>query len=123
MSTTIEQRQAIAFLVNGIRPDWDRPGIERALARANPEADAYALALAALHAAKHRTDQATPAVIAMSGSHWSTGDGDAGRAAVPTWRDPFPEEEALRDGARIAEIVRPLRQLVHQVAETTELPE
>lgn len=121
-ATTIEQRQAIAFLVNGIRPDWDRPGIERALARANPEADAYALALAALHAAKHRTDQATPAVIAMSGSHWNT-DADPGRAAAPTWRDPWPEEDALRDVDRIAEIVRPLRQLVHQVAETTELPE
>ena len=109
MSTTPEQRQALAFIVNELRPDWDRHDIARTLARANPTADLGALTLAAITAAMTRTDQRTPAVIAMSGPHWSSTD------PTPTWKDPHEDVDALRDPDKIRAITGPMRERLRQL--------
>lgn len=71
-----QQHRAIAFLVEAIRSEgpgeqWSTPGILAALdkLRDRPLAD---VAVAAIRATA-RTDQRTPAVIAMGGEHWATG--------------------------------------------------
>ena len=68
-----QQHRAIAFLVEAIRSEgpgeqWSTPGILAALdkLRDRPLAD---VAVAAIRATA-RTDQRTPAVIAMAGEHW-----------------------------------------------------
>lgn len=66
-----QQRRAIAYLVNQIRPGWHTNGIMAALR--NTDAPLADTALAALWAAKTRTDQHTPAVIALEGDHWHLG--------------------------------------------------
>ena len=63
-----QQRRAIAYLVNQIRPGWHTNGVIAALR--NTDAPLADTALAALWAAKTRTDQHTPAIIGMGGSHW-----------------------------------------------------
>ena len=72
-----QQHRAIAFLVEAIRPDWGAPGVMAALdkLRDRPLAD---VAVAAIRATA-RTDQRTPAVIAMGGEHWA-----AGKQPTPT---------------------------------------
>lgn len=65
---TAEDRNALSWLVNRIRPDWDRKGIESALAKhACQTLDV--LAAQALIAAVTRTDQRTPAVLGLDGDH------------------------------------------------------
>ena len=81
-----QQLRAIAFLVHSIREDWHEAGIMAALKKLN-DRDIADLATAALKAAK-RTDQRTPEVIAMSGSHWS----EAKHA------EPTPQPPARRSG-------------------------
>ena len=69
----------LASLVHELRSDWQEPGIRSALAKVadRPLAD---VAIAAIQAATTRTDQRTPAIIAMGGSHWGTGGGNAGNS-------------------------------------------
>ena len=59
----------LATLIHEIRPDWAEPGIASALAKVadRPLAE---VAVAAIKAATTRTDQHTPAIISMGGSHW-----------------------------------------------------
>ncbi len=61
-------RDAISYLVSRLT-GWDRPGIRAALAR-SPRQDLGDLLVAATVAGVTRPDQATPAVIAVDGSHW-----------------------------------------------------
>ena len=65
---TAEDRSALSWLINRIRPDWDRKGIESALAK-HPCQVLDVLAGQALVAAVTRTDQRTPAVLALDGDH------------------------------------------------------
>ena len=59
----------LATLIHEIRPDWAEPGIASAIAKVadRPLAE---VAVAAIKAATTRTDQHTPAIISMGGSHW-----------------------------------------------------
>ena len=69
-TTTTHWIKRLATLIHEIRPDWAEPGIASALAKVadRPLAD---VAVAAIKAATTRTDQRTPAIIGMGGSHWS----------------------------------------------------
>lgn len=64
------EAQDIAAAVNGLRPDWGIPGIMQALEKLQ-DRDAASVRTAALHAAKNRTDQRSPAVLAFDGEHWN----------------------------------------------------
>ena len=68
--------RAIAHLVARIRPEWHQPGVMAAL-RDCPDGKLADTAVAALICARDRTDQATPAVIALDGAHWRTTPGSA----------------------------------------------
>lgn len=59
----------LASLVHTIRPDWDEAGTTATLRKVcdRPLAD---VALAAIVCALTRTDQRSPAVIALDGKHW-----------------------------------------------------
>lgn len=69
-TTTTHWIKRLATLIHEIRPDWAEPGIASAIAKVadRPLAD---VAVAAIKAATTRTDQRTPAIIGMGGSHWS----------------------------------------------------
>ena len=68
-TTTTHWIKRLATLIHEIRPDWAEPGIASALAKVadRPLAE---VAVAAIKAATTRTDQRTPAIISMGGSHW-----------------------------------------------------
>lgn len=72
--------RALAFLINQIRPDWDESGVLVTL-RKCASAPLEQLAVAAIHAAAFRTDQRTPAVIALDGEHWQALDRGRGQTA------------------------------------------
>ncbi|WP_407316666.1 hypothetical protein UQW22_09965 [Isoptericola halotolerans] len=63
------QAQALARLVNALRPSWDVPGIAAALHKARHRAPAHELAHAVIRLAT-RADLASPAVLAQDGPHW-----------------------------------------------------
>lgn len=69
---TRDQARALASLVAALRPDWDSPGILKALSDARERGNPFALAHAALYAAETLTNR-TPAVIALTGDHWTKG--------------------------------------------------
>lgn len=69
---TRDQAHALAALLATLRPDWQPPGILKALSDARERADAWSLAHAALHAAQDPKVR-TPAVIALAGEHWTKG--------------------------------------------------
>ena len=72
-----DQAQALAALIATLRPDWQPPGILKALSDARTRGTAWDLAHAALYAAQDPSVR-TPAVIALPGDHWrgrSLGDG------------------------------------------------
>ena len=73
-TTTTHWIKRLATLIHEIRPEWAEPGIASALTKVadRPLAD---VAIAAIQAATTRTDQRTPAIIAMGGSHWGTHGG------------------------------------------------
>ena len=82
--------RAIAHLVARIRPEWHQPGV-MAVLRDCPDDKLADTAIAALTCARDRTDQATPAVIALDGAHWRTGtrvsdEPDAKPALTPSTR-------------------------------------
>ena len=68
-TTTTHWIKRLATLIHEIRPDWAEPGIASAIAKVadRPLAE---VAVAAIKAATTRTDQHTPAIISMGGSHW-----------------------------------------------------
>lgn len=63
-----QDRRALAHIVACIRPDWDRHGIAAALAK-HPCQELDVLAMQALVIAVTRSDQRTPAVLALDGDH------------------------------------------------------
>ena len=65
---TAEDRNALSWIVARIRPDWDRKGIESALAK-HPEQALDVLAAQAVNAAATRADQRTPACLGLDGDH------------------------------------------------------
>lgn len=69
---TRDQAHALAALLATLRPDWQPPGILKALSDARERSDAWSLAHAALHAAQDPKVR-TPAVIALAGEHWTKG--------------------------------------------------
>lgn len=87
-SITEDPARALAALVTHLRPDWDVPGILKAIYAAKDRGDAFRVAHAALYAAETPTNR-TPAVIALAGEHWArgrdigTGDTKFDRCDVP----------------------------------------
>lgn len=67
-----EQAHAVAALVAALRPEWDTPGILKALSDARDRGTAWDVAHAALHAAENPRAK-TPAIIALAGEHWTKG--------------------------------------------------
>ena len=95
--TTIDRDQAhaLAALIATLRPDWQPPGILKALSDARARGTAWDLAHAALYAAQDPAIR-TPAVIALPGDHWrcrSLGDGTPIRYP----RCPEPGHTSYRD--------------------------
>ena len=84
-TTTTHWIKRLATLIHEIRPDWAEPCIASALAKVadRPLAD---VAVAAIKAATTRTDQRTPAIIGMGGSHWSqdSNSSNGGNSYRPT---------------------------------------
>ena len=78
-TTTTHWIKRLATLIHEIRPDWAEPGIASALAKVSDRPLAE-VAVAAIKAATTRTDQHTPAIIAMGGSHWGTHGGNTGNS-------------------------------------------
>ena len=78
-TTSMQWVKRLAVLIHEIRPEWAEPGIASALTKVadRPLAD---VAIAAIQAATTRTDQHTPAIIAMGGSHWGTHGGNTGNS-------------------------------------------
>lgn len=108
MPSTINQGHiaALAFIVNAIRPDWDRRGIEAQLARLDPAVSLAAITHAAVVAAVTRPDQRTPAVIAMAGPHWAGCLDERPSVRLATWRahdnpDPVAPEVIEAHRARL----------------------
>lgn len=88
---TSDQHKAIAYLVNQIRPSWDRFGVESLLSRIDPAISLSAVTHAAVVAAATRLDQETPAIIAMSGKHWDGCLGGPPPLRPTSWRDPHAD--------------------------------
>ena len=65
---TADVRNAASFVINLIRGDWDRKGIESALAK-HPCQEADVLLVQGIIAAVTRVDQKTPAVLGLDGDH------------------------------------------------------
>ena len=88
-TTTTHWIKRLATLIHEIRPDWAEPGIASALAKVadRPLAE---VAVAAIKAATTRTDQRTPAIIGMGGSHWSqdANSSNCGNSYRPTAANP-----------------------------------
>lgn len=80
-----DQAHALAQLVTTLRPDWDTPGIVKALSGARDRGTAWDLAHAALYAAQDTTVR-TPAVIGMAGEHWMRGKGLGQTTSTTTGR-------------------------------------
>ena len=74
----------LASLVHAIRHDWDEPGVASAL-RKVADRPLATVARAAVACAIERTDQRTPAVIALDGHHWADSP-----AKAPTRIDASP---------------------------------
>ncbi len=73
-TVTSEAADRLAVTIHELRPDWDRPGIRSAL-RKVADRPLGVVIIAATTAAMTRTDQRSPAVIAMTGAHWPTLNG------------------------------------------------
>ena len=99
---TQQQHRAIAYLAHSIRPDWDEPGILRVLDRVDPAVDLAALTHAALTAAARRHDQTSPAIIAMTGDHWTPCIADRPSIAQRTWRPGHVSDREPLTAAEIA---------------------
>ena len=82
------QIAALAYIVNAIRPQWHRAGVESVIRSIDPSTPWPAICHAAIVAATTRPDQSSPAVIKMSGPHWSSCTGHKPIVALPSWRDP-----------------------------------
>lgn len=96
--------QAVAYIVEAITEGrWHRPGIMAALREC--EGPLWLIAHAAIVCAHSRTDQTTPAVIAMIGPHWDDPTkphtDKPGPPPLPRFRDDLAGVQAA-DPATIA---------------------
>jgi len=82
-----KDRDALSWIVSRIRPDWDRHGINAALAK-HPCQELDVLAMQALVAATTRTDQRTPAVLGLDGDHAERARASLSKPASPTSQTP-----------------------------------
>ena len=99
---------ALAAVVHEIRTDWDESGVLAVLQRQDdaPLAD---LAHAAIHATA-RTDQKTPAVIGMGGSHWRGAPSGQPRVQqLPAWQPRHVSDQPPADAETIATLRADLR--------------
>ncbi len=64
-----DQATKLAALIHALRPDWDKPGILDALAKARNRGNASDVCIAAIRCATGGHAR-TPAVIALDGAHW-----------------------------------------------------
>lgn len=96
MNDRTRAERALAFLLHEIRDEWDEHGILSALRKLSDKPLAEVSA-AAIFCAHHRTDQRTPACIALSGEHWQALDRMANKApAEPTYTPPAATEQTCR---------------------------
>ena len=86
-----EQAQALTALLASLRSTWDAAGIMSALGKAKTMGTATEVAIAALKAASKDTNR-TPAVIAMQGDHWTTGEATTN----PHRDEPCPVHDHIR---------------------------
>ena len=81
--------RALAGLIHELRPDqWDEHGILVTLRKVS-ERPLPDVAAAAIYCAIHRTDQHTPACIALDGEHWQAADRMAGQHTNQPARPPY----------------------------------
>lgn len=86
---------ALAFIVEQVRPEWNAAGTFAVLSKIDRPLPA--VACAALFCALKRTDQRTPAVIALDGEHWRALANLTGAPwAAPTNAPPSAGEIACR---------------------------
>lgn len=69
MMLTETESRALAAAIHSMRPEWEVPGIHKALGHARTKANKWIVAQAAFAAAANPTNR-TPAVIPMEGKHW-----------------------------------------------------
>lgn len=113
--------QAIAYLVEAITAGrWHRAGIMAAL-RDCTDQPLWLTAHAAIVAAHTRTDQTTPAVIAMVGPHWDdpTTKPDNGKPKPPKLA-PFPPPAPTRPAP--PEVVAAHRERIRQALADGHVP-
>ncbi len=92
MTDRTRAERALAFLLHEIRDEWDEHGSLTVLRKLSdkPLADVSA---AAIYCAYHRTDQRTPACIALPGEHWQALSRMANQQpAEPTYTPPAATE-------------------------------
>lgn len=84
MTDRTKAERALAFLIHELRNEWDEHGTLVTLRKVTdrPLAD---VTLAALYCATRRTEQRTPACIALDGEHWRAGERLAGQTAESTY--------------------------------------
>lgn len=87
-SITRDQAHALAAFIATLRPDWQQPGIIKALSDARTMGTAGELARAAIACAESAKVR-TPAVIARTGEHWSLSRPLGTR--IPPRRRPCPD--------------------------------
>lgn len=63
------EAQTITAEIRAIRPDWTEAGIMAQLVKLKSR-DPEAVRIACMHAAQNRSDQRTPAILSMDGTHW-----------------------------------------------------
>jgi hypothetical protein len=99
--------RALAFVVNAVRPDWDRPGVLAKLNQATAAGKPLGqLAVAAIRAALDESNR-TPAVIPLDGAHWR--DTPAPRLEVTPVPKPYrPDPVVVGDAERGAAAARAL---------------
>jgi hypothetical protein len=89
MLTEVEAR-ALAKAIEAMRPDWNEPGIFKALGYARYKGNKWTVTLAAISCAAN-PDNRTPAVIPMEGRHWPVME--APKAPPRPKREELTEEE------------------------------
>jgi len=110
MTDRTRAERALAFLLHEIRDEWDEHGVLSVLRKLSDKPLAEVSA-ASIHCAFHRTDQRTPACIALSGEHWQALNRMANQAPAtplpPYYEHPSPPEPII---AATPERIREIRQ-------------
>lgn len=119
-----DQAGALAALVAALRPEWDLPGIRKALWEARTRGTPWDVAHAALYAAQDPKNR-TPAVIPMVGTHWVASKplGEAGAIRYPRCEEPGHQSFAAYNcSACRSEQLERTGEPVHQAPRTPRVP-